>query len=156
RCRITTFIYFHRTCSWCYTGCTAFGRTYDLQYPNRFVVDYVGYFDGSLQTQKRDVVTLFQEWCINKANKPSPLCANISENLQKLVGRNFQKPNFRRTLLRAIGGERGCFRVLELLAETHDYVQSFFRDRSPDKEGHFKIPKINQEGKVECIAYRKE
>jgi hypothetical protein len=87
---------------------------------------------------------------------PEPTCMDCKENLQRLVGRNFQNPNFRRTLLRTIGGERGCCHVMELLAEAHDYARSYFWDRPPDREGYYKIPKINKEGKAECIAYRKQ
>lgn len=87
---------------------------------------------------------------------PEPTCMACKENLQKLAGRNFQNPNFRRTLLRTMGGERGCFHILELLAEAHDYARAYFWDSPPDREGYFKIPKINKEGRVECIAYKKE
>ena len=92
---------------------------------------------------------------LDMSRHPESTCLECKENLQNLVGRNFQDPNFRWMLLRTIGGERGCCHVLELLAEAHDYARSHFWERSPDRKGLFKIPRINQEGRVECIAYKK-
>jgi hypothetical protein len=93
---------------------------------------------------------------LNMFRHPESNCLACKENIENLVGRNFQNPNFRWMLLRTMGGERGCFHVLELLAEAHDYARSYFWESSPDGKGHYRIPKINQEGRVECIAYIKE
>jgi hypothetical protein len=87
---------------------------------------------------------------------PEPTCLACKENLEKLVGSNFQNQNFRWMLLKTIGGERGCFHVLELMAEAHDYARPYFWESTPDRKGRFKIPGINREGRVECIAYKKE
>ena len=92
---------------------------------------------------------------LDMSRHPESTCLECKENLEKLVGRNFQNPNFRWMLLRTIGGERGCFHVLELLAEAHDYGRSHFWESSPDRKGLFRIPNIDQEGRVECIAYKK-
>jgi len=93
---------------------------------------------------------------LNMFRHPESTCPACKENLENLVGRNFQNPNFRWTLLKAIGGERGCFHVLELLAEAHNYARSHFWESYPDRKGHFRIPKIEQGGRVECIAYKKQ
>lgn len=93
---------------------------------------------------------------LNMLRHPESTCPACKENIEKLVGRNFQDPNFRWMLLKTIGGERGCFHVLELLAEAHDYARPYFWESTPDRRGRFKIPRINQEGRVECIAYKKE
>lgn len=86
---------------------------------------------------------------------PMPDCARCAENLQKLVGMSLQHPSFRRTLLRTVGGERGCFHVLELLHESQDYARSVLWDAPPDENGCYRISAVNQEGTVRCIAYRK-
>jgi hypothetical protein len=87
---------------------------------------------------------------------PEPTCPTCKGNLGKLVGSSFQNKNFRWVLLKTIGGERGCFHVLELIAEAHDYARPYFWESTPDRKGRFKIPRIDQEGRVECIAYEKE
>lgn len=99
--------------------------------------------------------------CIERVNldmrrHPEPTCLACKENLAKLIGYNFQDPNFRWMLLRTIGGARGCFHVLELLAEAHDYARPHFWENAPNKDGLFKIPGIHHEGRVHCIAYKKE
>jgi hypothetical protein len=93
---------------------------------------------------------------LDMSRHPESTCLDCKGNLEKLVGRNFQDQNFRWMLLKTIGGERGCFHVFELLAEAHDYARAHFWERSPDRRGHFRIPRIDQEGRVECIAYKKE
>jgi len=91
---------------------------------------------------------------LDMVRHPESTCVACKENLQKLVGCNFQEPNFRWMLLRTIGGERGCFHALELLAEAHDYARPHFWEHSPDRKGVFRIPSINQDGRVACIAYK--
>ena len=86
---------------------------------------------------------------------PEPACIKCEGNLQKLIGASLQHPNFRRKLLRTVGGERGCFHVLELLSEVQDYSRAHVWDQRPDKTGHYKISKANQEDAVRCIAYRR-
>lgn len=86
---------------------------------------------------------------------PEPKCIECEPNLQKLVGTSLQHPNFRHRLLRTVGGERGCFHVLELLHEAQDYSRAYLWDQRPDEGGHYKISTVSQEGKVRCIAFKK-
>lgn len=92
---------------------------------------------------------------VSMLRHPMPKCGRCAENLQRLVGLSFQHQSFRRTLLRTVGGERGCFHVLELLHESQDYARSVLWDSPPDENGCYRISAVNQEGIVRCIAYRK-
>lgn len=91
---------------------------------------------------------------LNMLQYPAPKCIDIKENLRKLIGLPFQHPQFRRRLLKIIGGERGCFHVLELLVEAQDYARPYFWDHLPDENGCYKISPVNHEEKVRCIAFR--
>lgn len=84
---------------------------------------------------------------------PEPTCAACEENIQKLVGACLLHPHFRLLLIRTIGGERGCFHILELLHEVHDYTRSFVWDRTPALDGSYSISRLDQKSKVRCIAY---
>lgn len=87
---------------------------------------------------------------------PEARCMDAGKNVQKLIGLSLQHPYFRRRLLKTIGGERGCFHVLELMHEAQDYTRSIFWDKPPDKNGRYKISNLEQEGEVKCIAFRKQ
>ncbi len=87
---------------------------------------------------------------------PEPTCAECEENVQKLVGTSLLHPHFRFLLIRTIGGERGCSHILELLHEAHDYTRSFVWDKTPAQNGSYTISRLNQKGKVRCIAYRQK
>ena len=87
---------------------------------------------------------------------PEPTCSDCEENLQKLVGASLLHPYFRFLLIRTIGGERGCFHVLDLLQEAHDYTRAFVWDKAPSRDGYYRISRLNQEGRVRCVAYRKK
>jgi hypothetical protein len=86
---------------------------------------------------------------------PVPECNRCADNLQKLVGTSLQHRSFRRTLLKTVGGQRGCFHVLELLHESQDYARSVLWDAPPDENGCYRISSLGHEGTVRCIAYRK-
>ncbi|MBN2468609.1 MAG: DUF2889 domain-containing protein [Deltaproteobacteria bacterium] len=86
---------------------------------------------------------------------PEPTCKACEENLRGLTGISVQHPRFRQKLLKVIGGERGCFHVLELLYEIQDYTRSIFWDQRPDNKGHYEISKAGHKGTVRCIAFCK-
>jgi hypothetical protein len=85
---------------------------------------------------------------------PREHCLDCLKNVEKLMGLSLLHPQFRRRLLKTVGGERGCFHVLELLHEAQDYTRGIFLDKPPDKEGHYAISGLNQGGEVRCIAFR--
>ena len=87
---------------------------------------------------------------------PEPTCTRCAENLQKLIGESLLHPFFRFQLIRTIGGYRGCFHILELLHEAHDYARAFVWDNTPAEDGSYTISKLDQKGKVRCIAYRNQ
>jgi len=84
---------------------------------------------------------------------PEKNCPECAKNLNQLIGISLQHPYFRRLLLKTVGGERGCFHVLELLHEAQDYTRAFFWEATPDKKGQYKISGLEQEQKVRCLAY---
>ncbi|MBP1709684.1 MAG: hypothetical protein H6Q47_217 [Deltaproteobacteria bacterium] len=87
---------------------------------------------------------------------PEEHCLGCIKNVEKLMGLSLQHPQFRRRLLKTVGGERGCSHVLELLHEAQDYTRSIFWDKPPDKNGRYTISTLDQEGEVRCIAFRKK
>ena len=87
---------------------------------------------------------------------PEAGCLGGKQNIKELTGTSLQHPNLRWVLLKTIGGERGCPHVLELLSEAQDYTRSFFWEKTPDENGRYKIPNLDQEGKVRCIAFSKQ
>jgi hypothetical protein len=87
---------------------------------------------------------------------PEEHCLDCIKNVEKLMGLSLQHPQFRRRLLKTVGGERGCSHVLELLHEAQDYTRSIFWDKPPDKNGRYTISRLDQEGEVRCIAFRKK
>ncbi|HNR12315.1 MAG TPA: DUF2889 domain-containing protein, partial [Thermodesulfobacteriota bacterium] len=87
---------------------------------------------------------------------PEPGCRDCEENLRSLIDAEIAHPHFRYRLMRAVGGERGCFHILELLGEAHDYLRAFVWDHTPDAEGRYSISRINQSGRVRCIAFGKK
>ena len=91
---------------------------------------------------------------VNLIRCPEKTCVDCEENLQKLVGQSLLHPFFRFQLIRTIGGERGCYHVLELLHEAHDYTRAFVWDNTPAEDGSYTISRLDQKGKVRCIAFR--
>ena len=86
---------------------------------------------------------------------PKEHCLDCHKNIEKLMGLSLQHAHFRHRLLKTVGGERGCFHVLELLHGAQDYTRAVFGNRQPDKNGNYTISTLGQEGEVRCIAFLK-